>query len=118
MAIGNTQNDTARGINNAIYQKQGKNAQARKLRQQWIDRGFDRKMTFGEYLKKATPKHKRIYNSNNHRQFTSGKYGGKFIGDIVKRHPDYIEWILINAPDGKLGKEILAFFNRYPDFKI
>ena len=54
MALGNTQNDTARGINNAIYQKQGKNSQARKLRQQWIDRGLDRKMTFGEYLQKVS----------------------------------------------------------------
>lgn len=54
MATGNMQNDTARSINNAIYSKHGNNAQARKLRQQWIDLGLDRKMTFNQYLKKAT----------------------------------------------------------------
>ncbi len=53
MATGNMQNDTARSINNAIYSKHGKNAEARKLRQQWIDLGLDRKMTFNQYLKKA-----------------------------------------------------------------
>lgn len=118
MAIGNTQNSTAQEINNLVYSKHGTNTQARKLRQQWIDKGLDRKMSFNEYLKKATPKHKRIFSSNNFRQFTSGKYSGKFIGDVINKHPDYIEWILVNAPDGNLGKEILAFFNRYPDFKV
>lgn len=118
MTLGNTQNNTAKEINNAVYSKHGRNAQARKLRQQWIDKGLDRKMSFGEYLKKATPKHKRIFSSNNGRQFTTGKYAGKFIGEVVKKHPDYIEWILVNAPNGDLGKEILAFFNKYPDFKI
>lgn len=111
-------NDTAREINNAIYSRQGRNAQARKLRQQWIDRGLDRKMSFGEYLKKATPKHKKLFSSNNGRQFTHGKYAGKFIGEVVKKHPEYIEWILVNAPDGNLGKEIMAFFNKYPNFKL
>ena len=114
MGTGNTQNNTAREINNAIYSKHGRNEQARKLRQQWIDKGLDRKMTFNEYLKKATPKHKRIFTSNNGRHFTSGKYAGKFIGEIAKKHPDYIEWILVNAPTGKIGKEIIEFYNRYP----
>jgi hypothetical protein len=114
MAIGNTQNDTARKVNNAVYSKHGKNAQARKLRQEWIDKGLDRKMSFGQYLKKSTPKHKRIFTSNNDRHFTHGKYGGKFIGDVAKKHPDYIEWILVNAPDSPLGKEIITFYNRYP----
>jgi len=114
MATGNMQNDTARSINNAIYSKHGNNAKARTLRQQWIDKGLDRKMTFNQYLKQSTPKHKRIFSSNNDRHFTHGKYGGKFIGDVAKKHPDYIEWILVNAPDGPLGKEIIAFYNRYP----
>lgn len=111
-------NDTARELNGKIYSQNDKKAQARKLRQQWIDRGLDRKMSFNEYLKKATPKYKRIFNSNNGRQFTTGKYAGKFIGEIIKKHPDYIEWILVNNPDGSLGKEIIEFFNKYPDFKI
>lgn len=118
MALGNTQNNTAREVNNAVYAKHGKNTQARKLRQQWIDKGLDRKMSFSEYLKKATPRHQRIFISDNDKRFTHGKYGGKFIGEVAKKHPDYIEWILVNAPTGKLGKEIMAFFNRYPNFIV
>jgi hypothetical protein len=118
MAIGNTQNDTARKINNAIHQKHGTNTQARKLRQQWIDRGLDRKMSFNEYLKKSTPKHKRLSSSDNNKKFTHGKYVGKFIGEVTKKHPDYIEWILVNAPNSPLGKEIIAFFNKYPNFTV
>ena len=118
MATGNMQNDTARSINNAIYSKHGNNAEARKLRQQWIDKGLDRKMTFNQYLKQSTPKHKRIFGNDNNKKFTHGKYGGKFIGEIAKKHPDYIEWILVNAPSGPLGKEIMAFFNRYPNFTV
>jgi hypothetical protein len=114
MATGNMQNDTARSINNAIYSKHGNNAEARKLRQQWIDLGLDRKMTFNQYLKQATPKHKKQYSTNNDRHFSSGKYAGKFIGEVTKKHPNYIEWILVNAPDGKLGKQIITFYNRYP----
>lgn len=111
-------NDTARQINNSIYSKHGKNEQARKLRQQWIDKGLDRKMSFGQYLKQSTPKHKKQYSTNNDRHFSTGKYGGKFIGEIAKKYPDYIEWILVNAPSGPLGKEIMAFFNRYPNFTV
>lgn len=111
-------NNTARELNGKIYSQHGLKEQRRKLRQQWIDKGLDRKITFNEFLKTSRPKHKRIYDSNNGRHFTHGKYAGEYIGKIARYYPEYIEWILVNRPDSNLGKEILAFFNKYKNFKI
>ena len=109
MTIGNTFNKTARELTKANRDKIKIRS---RLYQEWIDRGYDRKMPFTKYTK-IFGKRKSSWVKVG--EFTTGRYQGINIGSIFKKDIKYIIWILENKPQGDLAKEIIAYCDKHPN---